>query len=293
VARDFVALTKPRITLIVLITFAAGVALAPGALTLHDGVLAVLGTTLVVAAANALNMWWERDVDALMERTRKRPLPAGRLDPRAALAFGCALGAIAVPMLCAVNPLTGLLGAFALFSYVALYTPLKRRTPFSLHVGAVPGAIPPLLGWTSVTGQLDGGGLALFAFMCAWQLPHFIAISVFREADYARAGLKVHGVVQSTGRAWLGLALWTVACVVASVLPLFFGLGGYVYLAVAFVAGAWFLRESFRGAWAAGAGEAQSHRAARKVFGFSILYMVVTFVALVADRTTLSLPTVG
>src|SRR5262249_24541460 len=155
--------------------------LAPGAHSIGLVAAALLGTTLVVAGANALNMYLERDVDALMTRTRNRPLPSGRLPAEAALAFGVATSALAIPILTfAVNPLTGGLGAISLIIYVLAYTPLNRRSTSALLVGAVPGAMPPLMGWTAVTGQLDAAGIALFLILFVWQLPHFIAISLFR-----------------------------------------------------------------------------------------------------------------
>ena len=156
VLRDLIALTKPRITALVLVTEAAGLGIAPGR-TSHVGAralaLSLVGTALIVGAANTLNMWWEADTDARMERTRNRPLPAGRLSSDAALAFGLALAAVSVPMLFLVNLATGLLGLVALVSYVAVYTPLKRHTSMALLVGAVPGAMPPLMGWSTATGH--------------------------------------------------------------------------------------------------------------------------------------------
>src|SRR3974390_1136186 len=162
VVRDLVSLTKPRITAMVLVTGAAGACLAPGRMGATTLLLSLVGTALVVGSANALNMWWERDVDGLMERTRSRPLPAGRLSADLALAFGLALGAVSVPMLFLVNAATGLLGLVSLVSYVAVYTPLKRHTHLALLVGAVPGAMPPLMGWTTATGSIGLGGGLLF-----------------------------------------------------------------------------------------------------------------------------------
>src|SRR5580692_10692883 len=194
--RDLARLTKPRITLIVIATCAAGMAIAPVRIPALVALLALAGTTLIVASANVLNMWWERDTDGLMARTRNRPLPAGRLPPDVALVYGLALGASSIPMLMAVNALTAALGVLALATYVLAYTPLKRHTSLALLVGAIPGAMPPLMGWTSATGSLVAasaprmGGLLLFLLLFVWQLPHFIAIALFRAEDYARAGLK-------------------------------------------------------------------------------------------------------
>lgn len=277
--RDFVALTKPRITLMVVSTALGGFWLARRAApeARHDGLVLALmlaGTALVVAGANTLNMYLERDTDALMARTRRRPLPAGRMHPATALVFGLALSALAIPILTfGVNALTGLLGAIALLSYVLLYTPLKRRTTISLLIGAVPGAIPPLLGWTAVTGRIDWPGLALFGVLFFWQIPHFLAIAVFQRDDYARAGLKIMPVVRgerATRHHMIGylVALVAVTLVLAP-------LGGPVYLGTAialgiafFVLGAQGLRPSAGVRWA------------RQVFGASIVYLMLILAAL-------------
>ena len=163
----------------------------------------------MVGAANALNCWLERDVDARMRRTRDRPLPAGRVEPFVALALGLAVPAFALPVLALVaNPLTALLAFVALVVYVVVYTPMKQRSTLALFVGAVPGAIPPLMGWTAVTGRLDPGGLALFALLFAWQLPHFLAISIYLAEDYARGGLRVFALVhgERATRRWIAAA---------------------------------------------------------------------------------------
>ena len=170
--RELVSLTKPRVSLLVLLTAAAGMGLADGTMAISQILAMQLGMVLVVGCANALNCWMERDSDALMERTSNRSLPAGRLSPQVALWFACLLGAISVPMLTfLVNPLTGLLGVLALFLYVGAYTPLKSRTPAALIIGAVPGALPPLMGVTAVTGRVTALGLALFGILFLWQMP--------------------------------------------------------------------------------------------------------------------------
>jgi len=280
-ARDLVALTKPRITMLVLATFGAGFCLAPG----HTGpaalLLSVVGTTLIVGAANALNMWWERDVDAHMARTRSRPLPAGRMSPDVALGFGLALAAVSAPMLFLVNVTTGLLGVVALVSYVAVYTPLKRHTHLALLVGAVPGAMPPLLGWCTVTGRVGAGGLLLFAVLFLWQLPHFAAIAIFRAQDYARAGLQVVSVQHGVRAARRAVAGWTVPLVAASLLFGPFGLAGRWYLAVAAALGAGFFGLALRGLQAH---DDEVHRWARRVFAYSIPYLSILLVALLLDR---------
>jgi protoheme IX farnesyltransferase len=283
VLRDLVALTKPRITSMVLVTGAAGACLAPAHVAVHTLLLSLLGTALIVGSANALNMWWERESDAHMARTRNRPLPAGRLSPDVALGFGLALGAVAAPLLFLVNVTTGLLGLVALVSYVAVYTPLKRHTHFALLVGAVPGAIPPLLGWSTATGHVGLGGLLLFAVLFLWQVPHFAAIAVFRAQDYARAGLMVVSVQKGENAARRTIATWTVLLVGASLAFTPAGLAGRAYLGIATALGVGFLALAFRGLRG---GRFDVARWARRVFAYSIPYLCILLVALLLDRTT-------
>jgi protoheme IX farnesyltransferase len=280
--RDLVALTKPRITTLVLVTGAAGLCLAPGHAALRRVLLSLVGTALIVGSANALNMWLERDVDARMARTRNRPLPAGRLSPDVALVFGLALAVVSAPMLFLVNVTTGLLGLIALVAYTAVYTPLKRHTHLALLVGAVPGAMPPLLGWTTVTGTVGVGGLLLFVVLFLWQVPHFAAIAIFRAEDYARAGLQVVSVQHGEGAARRTVAVWSVLLVGASMLFVPLGLAGTTYLAVATALGAGFLALAFRGLRPARLDVA---RWAKRVFAASIPYLSILLVALLLDRT--------
>jgi protoheme IX farnesyltransferase len=282
VVRDFVALTKPRITALVLLTEAAGAWLAPGRVATSTLILSLVATALIVGAANALNMWWERDVDAHMARTRNRPLPAGRLSPDSALAFGLALAVVSGPMLFVVNAATGLLGLIALVSYVAVYTPLKRHTHWALLVGAVPGAIPPLLGWSTVTGTVGTGGLLLFGVLFLWQVPHFAAIAIFRADDYARAGLQVVSVQHGERAARRMVILFTVLLVATTLLLVPLGLAGRAYFAVATALGAAFLGLALRGA--RGGSKPDVERWAKQVFAFSIPYLSFLLFALLLDR---------
>lgn len=192
VVRDLALLAKPRLSALVLFTTGGGLVLAPGRVDVSRAVVTLLMTTLAVAAANMLNCFLERDTDALMKRTKTRPLPAGRLDARVALGVGLVLSVLSVTALTTlVNPLSGVLAALAIVSYVALYTPMKYRSPHAVVVGALPGAIPPLLGWTAVTNRLDLAGFSLFAILFVWQLPHFLAIALYLQEDYRRAGIRV------------------------------------------------------------------------------------------------------
>jgi protoheme IX farnesyltransferase len=283
VVRDLVTLTKPRITSLVLLTGAAGACLAPGHVPVSTLLLSLVGTALIVGSANALNMWWERDVDGLMERTRNRPLPAGRMSPDVALAFGLTLGVVSVPMLFLVNLATGLLGLVSLLSYVAIYTPLKKHTHLALLVGAVPGAMPPLMGWTTATGAIGLGGALLFTVLFFWQLPHFSAISIFRSSDYARAGLQVISVQKGEKTARHMVAVWTVLLVTASLLFTPLGLAGRVYMGIATALGAGFLALAFRGLRAGGKFDVA--RWAKHVFAYSIPYLSILLVALLLDRS--------
>jgi protoheme IX farnesyltransferase len=266
----------------VLLTEAAGLWLAPGRTSARCLWLSLVGTAVIVGSANALNMWLEADVDAKMARTRNRPLPAGRLSPDAALLFGLALAAVAVPMLFLVNVPTGLLGLAALMSYVAVYTPLKRHTYLALLVGAVPGAIPPLMGWSTVTGSIGLGGLLLFAVLFLWQVPHFAAIATFRADDYARAGLQVISVQHGERAARWMIAVFTPLLVASSLLFVPFGLAGGYYAMAAGLLGAAFVALALRGLRSTP--EFDARRWARGVFAFSIPYLTILLAALLVDR---------
>ncbi len=278
-ARDLVLLSKPRLSGLVVLTCAGGLALAPGDVGLARAVLSVLGTAAVVGAANALNSWVERDSDGLMRRTRDRPLPAGRVEPMVALALGVAVPVFAIPVLALVaNPLTALLAFVALVTYVLVYTPMKKRSTLALFVGAVPGAIPPLMGWTAATGRLDPGGLALFALLFFWQLPHFLAISIYLAEDYARGGLVVFSLVhgERATRAWIAatsLGLVATPAVLASV-----GVASAASAAIATALGAALAAYALSGLGKAGG------RWARSFFLATLAYLPLAFAALLALR---------
>jgi protoheme IX farnesyltransferase len=280
-AADYVQLVKPRITALVLFTTASGLWLAPHGLPVHTIVLTIVGTVLIVASANVLNMYLERDSDAFMSRTQNRPLPAKRMDPGSALKLGLVLAGISVPMLTfGVGPLPGLLASIALVSYVLLYTPMKRQSATALLVGALPGAIPPLIGWTAATGRLDLPGVLLFAVMFLWQVPHFLAITLFRKEEYARAGLVVQpnepGGEQA---ARMNIVRYTVALVAVSLLFVPIGSGHLLYLVAAIISGLAFLAYGMLGLR-----QAAGVKWARNLFALSILYLPVLFGALMIDR---------
>jgi protoheme IX farnesyltransferase len=279
--RDLLALAKPRITTLVVFTTASGLWLAPASMRLAKIVLTLAGTVLIVASANVLNMYLERDTDALMRRTMMRPLPAGRMEPQVALRFGLALAAVSIPLLTfGVGAVPGLLASIALVSYVLLYTPLKRHTAAALLVGAIPGAIPPLIGWTAATDAVQLGGVLLFAVMFLWQVPHFLAITLFRREEYARAGLVVQpNEPGGETEARRNIVRYTVALVFVSLLFVPLGFGRSLYFATALCAGAAFLGYGLLGL-RRDAGE----RWARNEFLLSLAYLTVLFSVLMIDR---------
>jgi protoheme IX farnesyltransferase len=279
-AADLLALTKPRLSTLVLITAAGGVWLADRNVSAVVALAAVLGTTLVVGGANALNCYLERDLDERMLRTRGRPLPAGRLRPETALAFGGALSLAAIPLLTLLTtPLAGLLAAIALVLYVMVYTPMKRTSSLSTLVGAVPGALPPLIGWTAVTGSLDAGGLALFLLLFLWQIPHSLAIGIYRSSDYEKAGMVVFPNEFGLAATRRQALLYTVPLVATPLMLVHLGVAGVVTATVGTVLGVWFL-------WLAldGFRRQLGARWARRFFLASLVYLTAMFGTLSIDQ---------
>ena len=276
---DFLALSKPSITFLSVFTALGGLWLAPGTASWKLIGLTVLGTGLIVAAANTLNCYLERETDRFMARTKDRPLPAGRMTPRAALTFGILLTAISIPILTfLVNPVTGILAAIALVSYVWVYTPMKQASPIALIVGAVPGAMPPLLGWTAMTGQVEWPGVVLFGIMFIWQMPHFIAISMYRKSEYENAGIRTVANVHGAESAKKQIFAWTAVLVPFSFLLVPLNVSGYIYLTVAVVLGAIFLYRAIQGFRAE-----DSNRWARSLFLYSLIYLTALFAAVAVD----------
>lgn len=278
--RDIVSLTKPRLSGLVIFTAGGGLVLAPGSIGAARVIGTLLATSLVVGSANAFNCYLERDLDQHMARTRTRPLPSGRLDPSVALWVGFILGLIALPALVYfANPLTAGLGLLGLLSYVLAYTPLKQRSALALWVGAVPGAIPPLMGWTAVRGKIELAGLVLAAVLFCWQIPHFIAIAIARREDYTRAGHKILPVVATDRATKLHALVWTLLLVIATLALAPLGVVGNLFDVTAMVLGAFFLSRVILGfvrpegdlGWA------------RKVFVGSLLYLTALFVMLAID----------
>jgi protoheme IX farnesyltransferase len=278
---DWLALAKVRITALVLVTTAAGFLLASrGEFQLGLLVVCLLGTALAASGAAALNQVIERRPDALMRRTASRPVAAGRIGPGSGLAFGVILGAAGIATLAvAVNLLTGALGFATIVLYIGAYTPLKRRTALNTLVGAVPGAIPPVMGWTAVTGSVDAGACALFGILYLWQLPHFLAIAWMYREDYARAGFPMLPVIDPGGESTARqVALATLALVPVSLVPTLLGLAGAVYFFGALALGTAFA--AFALALAVG----RRRGAARRLLLASVTYLPILLALLVLDR---------
>jgi protoheme IX farnesyltransferase len=280
-ARDYVALTKPRITFLVLVTTATGYYLgSESGVDLTRLFNTLLGTALVAAGTGAMNQVLERDVDGRMNRTRNRPLPAGRLAIRPAAAYAMALAVFGILFLAwTVNPLTAGLAAATFLMYDFLYTPLKRVHEISTLVGAVPGALPIAGGWAAARGSLEPGALALFAVLFFWQLPHFLALAwMFRE-DYQRAGLAMLGASERPRpRAGLHAIAYTVALVAVSLLPTVLGLTGGLYFGVALLLGLAFVKQVTEFARCANAATAG------RMFRYSILYLPLVLGVAALDK---------
>ncbi len=278
-ASDFVQLTKPRITLLVVLSTMVGyLAGAPGPPDWFVLGNALFGTALVAGAASAFNQLVERREDAEMHRTAGRPLPTGRLLPDQAALFAFALFAAGSAWLAGlVNPLAAFLGAFTAASYVLLYTPLKRVTTLATVIGAVPGAIPPMIGWAAATNALDSGAWILFAIVFFWQMPHFLAIAALCRDDYARAGFRVLPVTEpdgaSTGRQ---AALYALALIPVSLLPTLSGMAGVVYFVGALVLGVAFFAAAARFALRPGV-----EQRARQLFRLSLVYLPLLWLLIV------------
>jgi len=274
-------LFKARLTLLVLLTTLVGFYIGtPGKMDLLLMVHAVLGTALVASGASALNQLWERRYDALMRRTADRPLPSGRLQPAAVLKIGCLTAVSGLLYLAlAVNLLTAALGAFSLFSYVFLYTPLKRVTWLNTLVGAVPGGLPPLMGWAAAQGHLSAGGWTLFSIQALWQLPHFMAIAWMYRDEYAKAGFKMLPVLDPGGRRTAFHALWPAAFLIpVSVAPFFLHLTGVAYLCTAVLLSVSFL------ALAVLFARRLTLSSAKYLFYLSLLYLPLLLTLMVVDK---------
>ena len=277
---DYWELAKPEITLLVTIAALAGFLLgSPMALNEIILALTLAGTALCSAGGGVLNHYIERHYDACMKRTAQRPLPAGRVAPRAALCYGMTLIALGLGLLAWVNLLTLLLATLTISLYLFAYTPLKRRTTLNTLVGTIPGALPALGGFTASAGSLEAGGWALFAILAFWQMPHFMAVAWMYRKDYARAGYQMLPVVQPDGVATTRQTLvFTALLIVASVFPTLLGVAGWVYLACALLLGISFLVPAIA------FHTTRATQDARRVVRASILYIPLLVFGIALDR---------
>jgi len=278
---DFVTLTKPRLNFLVLITTLGGMYIAaPDGVALPVLFHALVGTALVAGGASALNQVWERDTDGLMRRTRRRPIPGGRLRAADGAWFGTLLSAAGlIELTWKVNPLASAVAAATLVSYVFVYTPLKTRTSLSTLIGAVPGALPPVIGWAAATGTISIGAIVLFGIVFLWQMPHFLAIAWLYRDDYRQARIPLLPVLEPDGRRTgqqallYAAALWPV-----SLLPAAIGLADVPYSLLATLLGAGLIALSAMFA------RERTILSARRLFLYSIIYLPLLWTALVLDR---------
>jgi len=285
---DLVALVKPRIMVMALLTAAGAMSLAPGTIHTASALWLLAGTALIVGSANTLNMWLERDVDCLMSRTKNRPLPQHRLHANTAVAFGAIQGALALPALAMAGVIPASLGLLALILYVGAYTPMKQVSHWSIWVGAVPGAMPALMGWTAATGRIDLAGLAVFGVLFFWQIPHTHAIGIYRQREYEAAGLKTLPITHGIARARRAILAFLVVQVAVSFAPALLGVAGLPYMITAGVLGLLVLVQGFGPARRSKSGALHlggdgSTKWARNVFLTSIVYLPILFAVMVAS----------
>jgi protoheme IX farnesyltransferase len=277
---DFIELLKPRVMSLVVFSGFAGLMVAPGNLHPVLATVAVLCIAVGAGASGAINMWYDRDIDAIMQRTRKRPIPAGRVDPQEAVSFGIVLAIGAVTLMAlAVNWLAAGLLAFTIAFYVFVYTMwLKRRTPQNIVIGGAAGAFPPMIGWAAVTGEISLASVALFLLIFMWTPPHFWALALYRTGDYAKAGVPMLPVVAGARATKAQMLVYTILLFPLALAPWALGLTGAVYAAAAVLLGLLFILAAVRVWFDSG------ERAARQMFAFSILYLFLLFTLMIVDR---------
>jgi protoheme IX farnesyltransferase len=291
--RDYFALLKPRVMTLVIFTAACAMVAAPGSLHPFLAFTGILCIAVAAGAAGALNQWYEADIDALMKRTAKRPLPAGKLQKPEALAFGVILGTGSVAIMgLALNWVAAAWLAVSILFYVVVYTAwLKRRTPQNIVIGGAAGAFPPIIGWVAMTGSISAEPLLLFAIIFFWTPPHFWALSLFAHADYARAGVPMLPVVAGARETRKQVLVYTVALLPVALSPWIMGFSGWIYGASALLLGLWFLKH----AWAVWTDEQDeagrsltNDLPAKKCFKYSISYLFILLGMLVVDHLVLT-----
>lgn len=285
--RDYFQLMKPRVMYLVIFTAIVGMLMAPGSINPMIGFIAILCVSIGAGASGALNMWYDADIDLVMARTAKRPIPDGRVEPQQAFVFGIVLSIFSVMMLgVMVNWLAAFLLAFTIFFYVVIYTMwLKRLTPQNIVIGGAAGAFPPMIGWAAITGNVTVESVVLFAIIFLWTPPHFWALALFRLKDYENAAIPMMPNVQGEKSTRLQILIYAVVLAITGVLPAALGFASLAYGAVAAVLGARFAWLSWK-VWQSGSAE-NNYANEKKLFGFSIVYLFALFAALGIDAIIL------
>ncbi|MEO0391748.1 MAG: heme o synthase [Pseudomonadota bacterium] len=281
---DFITVLKPRVMSLVVFTGFAGLLAAPGSIHPFMAAIAVLCIAVAAGAAGAINMWYDRDIDAVMTRTAKRPIPQGRIAPDTVLAYGLVLTVFSVAIMgLALNWMAAALLAGASAFYIVIYTIwLKRRTPQNIVIGGAAGAFPPMIGWAAVTGDVSWTALALFSIIFFWTPPHFWALALFKRDDYARVNIPMLPVVAGEAETKRQMVLYTILLLPISLSPVVFGSLGVVYGGITAVLGLMFSGHALRVQKADG--PSTSYRAAKSMFWFSILHLFLMFGAVILDR---------
>jgi protoheme IX farnesyltransferase len=283
---DFVQLLKPRVMSLVVFTALVGLLVAPVSLHPVEAFAAILFIALGAGASGALNMWWDADIDAIMRRTKGRPVPAGLVQPGEALGLGMALSGISIVMLAlATNLLAAALLAFTIFFYAVVYSMwLKRLTPQNIVIGGAAGAFPPMIGWVAATGSVSTEAVLMFMLIFMWTPPHFWALALFMNEDYSKAGVPMLTVTHGKKSTRTHVLVYTIALIPVALATAFTSIGGPVYLAVSLLLNAEFLRGAYR-IWKRDEvkAEADKYKVEKSVFRFSLLYLFLHFGALMAE----------
>jgi heme o synthase len=281
---DYLALLKPRVMYLAILTALAGIVAAPGGIHPWLGFMALLAISIGAGACGALNMWYDADIDAVMQRTAKRPVPGGAILPNEALGFGMALAATSVLMLGLFNTwASAALLAFTIFFYIVIYTMwLKRWTPQNIVIGGAAGAFPPMVGWAAVTGGVDLGSIALFLLIFMWTPPHFWALALFTKTDYSAAKVPMLPVVAGTAETRKQILIYSLLLAPTALLPSLLGTTGWLYSVAAAVLGAQFVWHAIS-VYRLG-DTAEGDRACKKLFGFSIVYLFTLFGLIIVEK---------
>ena len=280
---DYLALLKPRVMSLVVFTALVGMLVAPGGINPLVGLIAIACIAIGAGASGALNMWYDADIDAIMSRTLNRPIPAGRMTPGEALAFGLVLSVFSVTLLgLATNWVAGGFLAFTIFFYAVIYTMwLKRSTPQNIVIGGAAGAFPPMIGWAAVTGDISLPSIVLFLIIFLWTPPHFWALALYKQGDYGAAGIPMLPNVAGEKATKVQILAYSVILVATSLIPSMIGMSGWLYTLVAVVTGASFLYLAVR---LYRAQATSMKRIARSLFTYSLSYLAVIFFALMTDH---------